>query len=62
MVFAKAIYLAGYGGYTLPRFLRRFFAKSEIHRAWFLGRHGYFEQDGIKYGLSTPYECKEQAL
>jgi hypothetical protein len=55
----QRIYLAGYGGFALPRLLRRILAKTQIHRAWFLGFNGYFEQDGTKYGLSNQYSIME---
>jgi len=49
------IYLLGYSGWHMPRLLRRMIAKSHAHRAWFLGRSGYFEEDGIRFGLAKPY-------
>lgn len=53
--FLQPIYLAGHGGWKMPRKLRRCIAKSEMHRAWFLGYSGFFEQDGIRYGFARPY-------
>lgn len=49
------IYMAGYGRWFMPRRMRRVIAGSKIHRAWFLGFNGYFEEEGISYGLSNPY-------
>jgi hypothetical protein len=49
------IYLAGHRRWVMPRWLRRFIARSNIHRAWFLGFNGYFEEGGISYSLSNPY-------
>lgn len=49
------LYLAGYGGWEMPRSIRRLIARTEFHRAWFLGFNGFFEQDGISYGLVNPY-------
>ncbi|GGX72445.1 hypothetical protein GCM10007385_46530 [Tateyamaria omphalii] len=49
------VYLWGYCGHAAPRWARRAFAKTEAHRAWFLGFHGFFEQDGASYGLARPY-------
>lgn len=48
-------YLWGYQGHTAPRWARRVMAKTDVHRAWFLGFHGFFEQDGTSYGLARPY-------
>ena len=48
-------HLAGYGGWTMPRFLRKAILGSQIHRAWFLGHgFGHFCQDGTAFGLATP--------
>lgn len=49
------VYLWGYTGHTLPRWARRVVAGTDLHRAWFLGFHGFFEQDGTSYGLARPY-------
>jgi len=49
------IYLAGYSGQIIPRWLRKALAKSQLHRAWFLGFKGCFEENGIRYGLANPY-------
>ncbi len=49
------IFIAGYSGWQMPRFLRRMIARSELHRAWFLGATGFFEQDGTRFGLANPY-------
>ncbi len=49
------LYLAGHHGWIMPKKFKRMIAGSEFHRAWFLGRAGFFEQDGIKYGLANPY-------
>ncbi|ABI93379.1 hypothetical protein RD1_A0080 (plasmid) [Roseobacter denitrificans OCh 114] len=34
---------------------------TELHRARFLGFHGFFEQDGIRYGLAHPYPFADRA-
>lgn len=52
------IYLWGYAGNALPKWVRRALAGNGLHRAWFLGYSGFFEQDGIRYGLARPYEMK----
>lgn len=49
------VYLAGYSGQIMPRWLRRAMAGSEIHRAWFLGFNGFFIEAGVSYGLANPY-------
>lgn len=49
------IYLAGYGGWQMPRRLRKLIAGTEAHRAWLLGFTGCFEQGGIQYGPAHPY-------
>ena len=53
-------YMAGYSSWNMPRWVRRFIAGRQFHRAWFLGFNGYFEQDGIAYGLSNPYYKRER--
>ncbi|MCY4316722.1 MAG: hypothetical protein OXC66_11505 [Roseovarius sp.] len=40
------VYLWGYSGQTLPRWMRRFLARTSLHQAWFLGFAGFFKQDG----------------
>lgn len=52
---AHRFYLHGYQGKTLPRAVRCILARTELHRAWFSGWHGCFEQDGTAYGPSNPY-------
>jgi hypothetical protein len=52
---AHRFYLHGYARRPLPRIVRRALARTELHRAWFSGWHGCFEQDGIAYGPSNPY-------
>lgn len=49
------VYLWGYSGRALPRWARQAIAGTELHRAWFLGFNGFFEQDGTRYGLARPY-------
>ena len=49
------IYLLGWRGWIMPRYLRKLIAHSEIHRSWFLGYNAYFEEDGVAYGLARPY-------
>ncbi len=49
------IYLSGYGGWTMPRPLRRILARSSFHRAWLSGRNGCFVEAGIRYGPANPY-------
>ncbi|MBS1303425.1 hypothetical protein [Loktanella sp. SALINAS62] len=48
-------YLHGYARQPAPRWLRRFIARSEIHRAWLAGYLGFFESDGVAYGPAYPY-------
>jgi len=49
------VYLAGYSGWIMPRPLRRFFAGSQVHRAWLSGRDGCFIEAGTHYGPANPY-------
>ncbi len=49
------VYLWGYAGHVAPRWMRRILAGTGLHRAWFLGFHGFFVQDGVSYGLARPY-------
>ncbi|MFV1761502.1 hypothetical protein VWY69_00260 [Phaeobacter sp. A90a-4k] len=51
----QRIYLAGYGGWIMPRIIRKLVAGTQVHRAWFLGFNGFFKQDGIAYGSARPY-------
>lgn len=48
-------YLTAYSGWRAPRWLRRLFARSDFHRAWLCGFHGWFEEAGVKYGPANPY-------
>ncbi len=48
-------YLVGYGGWIMPRLLRRVTARSECHRAWLLGHLGYFEEGGVRFSSANPY-------
>lgn len=50
------VYLWGYTDQSAPRWARRLFARSDIHRAWLLGFHGVFEEAGQSYGPTNPYE------
>lgn len=49
------MYLAGYSGRQSPRWLRLLLAGSCWHRAWLLGRLGFFVENGIGYGPANPY-------
>lgn len=49
------VYLYGYDGNPMPRFLRKLIAGSEIHRAWLVGYKGFFEEDGIRFGPANRY-------
>lgn len=49
------IYMAGYGGWVIPRFIRRMFARSEAHRAWLSGFTGCFNQADVRFGPANPY-------
>ena len=51
----QRVYLAGYSGRVLPRWLRRLAARSALHRVWLSGFTGCFEQDGVRYGPANPY-------
>ncbi len=51
----QRVYMMGYAGHDLPRLVRSAIAGSAIHRAWFLGHTGHFEEMGICYGLANPY-------
>ncbi|MFU8776236.1 MAG: hypothetical protein ACNA7M_01020 [Roseovarius sp.] len=54
-VLLHRVYLAGYSGYIMPRWLRVLLAGSELHRAWFLGSQGFFEEQGRRFGPANPY-------
>lgn len=56
--FLQRIYLWGYGGGQMPRWLRHLIAGSEIHRAWVLERDGFFVENGIQYGPANAYGLK----
>jgi hypothetical protein len=49
------VYLAGYSGWHMPRFMRRQIAGTELHRAWLLGSLAYFEEGGTAFGPANPY-------
>lgn len=49
------VYLAGYGGWFLPRLLRKVTARSELHRAWLIGHLGFFEEGGMRFSPANPY-------
>lgn len=53
--FLHRVYLAGYTGQIMPRWMRKAFPGSDLHRAWFLGFKGCFEENGIRYGPANPY-------
>lgn len=54
------VYLLGYGGWVMPRRLRRILGGTQIHRAWFLGATGHFSQNGIRFGLARLYrDCTD---
>lgn len=53
--FLLRVYIAGHRRHIMPRWLRKLLAGSELHRAWFLGFTGYFEENGTAYGLANPY-------
>jgi len=38
------IYMYGYKGHSIPRIIRRLFAKSEFHRSWLSGYKGIFNE------------------
>lgn len=49
------VFLHGHTHGDLPRWFRRAFARSDIHRAWLVGHDGCFWQDGIRFGPANPY-------
>ena len=49
------IYLLGYVRGSVPHFVRRWLTGTAIHRAWFLGATGHFEENRTRYGLARPY-------
>lgn len=53
--FLLRVYLAGYRGRVMPRWLRRIAARSALHRAWLSGFTGWFDEGGISYGPANPY-------
>ena len=57
-VLLQRAYLHGYQRRRLPRWIRQTFARSEIHRAWLLGRDGCFVENGIQYGPANAYGQK----
>ena len=44
-------FLLGYRNWIAPRWLRRFFARKGIHRAWLRGNLGIFSSEGVKFGV-----------
>ena len=52
---AHRLFMAGYAGRTMPRWIRHIIAGSTLHRAWFLGQTRHFEEMGTRYGLANPY-------
>lgn len=44
------MYLCGYGGKLLPRWIRKLIAKTKLHRAWLAGFMGIFSENGVKHG------------
>lgn len=45
-------YFLGYRGLLLPRWLRRTFARTHLHRSWLAGYMGiYFNERGRHYGV-----------
>ncbi len=51
--------LCGLAGNTAPCWARRANAGTHLHRAWSLGHHGFFEKDGVRYGLANPYPAMD---
>ena len=54
--FYHDVYLNGYHGKMMPVWVRKLFARTTLHRAWLLGRLGFFSQDGVKYGPANPFQ------
>ncbi|MCZ4354154.1 hypothetical protein O4H61_16675 [Roseovarius aestuarii] len=54
------IYLFAYDGWEAPRWMRRRMARTDFHRAWLCGYHGWFEEAGVKYGPANPYPPADQ--
>ena len=48
-------FLLAYGGWVMPRSIRKLIAGSQIHRAWFLGTKAFFQEAGVWYGLGRSY-------
>lgn len=46
------IYIFGYKGWLPQKWLRRLFAKSDIHRAWLTGYMGFFVESGKHCGVT----------
>ena len=44
-------YLEGYSGRWCPRWLRRWFAGTELHRAWLTGFLGIYTQGERRHGV-----------
>lgn len=49
------VFLHGHTHGEMPRWFRRAFARSDIHRAWLVGHDGCFWQDGMRFGPANPY-------
>ena len=49
------VYIWGYSGKHMPRWARRAMAGTGLHRAWFLGFHGFFAEAETQYGIGNPY-------
>ncbi len=50
------VYLHRYQQCTLPRWFRRAFVRSAVHRAWLVGYDGCFSQDGVRFDPANPYD------
>ena len=45
------LYLKGYKGVLYPRWTRKLFAKTEMHRAWINGHIGIYIEAGIRHSV-----------
>ncbi|WP_435171716.1 hypothetical protein [Falsirhodobacter sp. 1013] len=49
------IYLAAWGGWIMPRWVRKATPRTELHKAWLFGAGHWFEENGTRYGPANRY-------
>jgi hypothetical protein len=56
------VYLLGYSGWRMPRWLRRIAAGTQWHRAWLCGFLGCFTQDDGRHGTPVKHPQRLRRL